>query len=81
MFLCIYIFISPRTSFEFNLRKGQKLDKVSEAISKRDGKTAFESSFFFFIAFNLEVIRRLPVLRTLIPYFKMRSTLIQASTG
>lgn len=81
MYIYIYIFISPHTSFEFNLRKGQRLDKVSEVISERDGKTAFESSFFFFIVFNLEVIRRLPVLPTLIPDFKMRSTLIQTSTG
>lgn len=41
--------ISPHVSFEFNLRKGQKSDKLSEAISERDGNSfIFRGSSFFF---------------------------------
>lgn len=98
--------ISPHVSFEFNLRKGQKSDKLSEAISERDGNSFIflGSSFFFWIiylsethvnknnvtfiiswnaarvAFNPEVILRLSVRQTPVPYFKTRRAFIQTST-
>lgn len=44
----VHICISPHVSFEFNLRKGQKSDKTSEAISERDGNIfIFLGSYFF----------------------------------